>query len=117
MKTKAWILIFSALALVCLGLRLFLLSAPEKKAAQVYSAGELIWEIDLTENAEYRVENGGGWNILTVKDGKICVSYASCPTQDCVKCGAQNSGAPIVCLPNRMVIEFSDAVQLDALAH
>ncbi len=117
MKTQTWILLFALLAVVCLVLSFILLSASASNFARVYTENKLILELDLRENGEYRIENGENWNILTVKDGKISVSSASCPTQDCVKCGERNSGAPIVCLPNRMVIEFADTEELDALAH
>ena len=116
MKTRTWILLFALLALLCLALSFVLLSAPTSHFAWVYTENKLVLELDLRDNGEYRIENGENWNILTVKDGKISVSSASCPTQDCVKCGERNSGAPIVCLPNRMVIEFADTEELDALA-
>lgn len=116
MKTKTWIVLFSALALIFLVLSLVFLSMPASNRAKVYSENELVLELDLSKDGEYQIENGDNWNILTIKDGKLCVSSASCPTQDCVKCGAKNSGAPIVCLPNRMVIEFADTEELDALA-
>ncbi len=115
MKTKNWILIFSLLALCCLALSLlFFRCGKEKNTALVYSDGALVLRIDLSKDDEYRIENATRWNVLTVKDGNICVSDASCPTHECVKSGARNHGAPIVCLPNRLVIEFSDA-QLDAM--
>ena len=116
MKTKTWIFLFVLLALVCLALSIVFLSAPANDCAKVYTEGKLILEIDLNKNGEYRVGNGENWNILVVNDGKISVRAASCPTQDCVKFGERNSGAPIVCLPNRMVIEFADTEELDALA-
>lgn len=117
MKTRTWILLFTLLAFVCLAFSLVFLFAPARDCAKVYTEEKLVLEIDLNKNGEYRVENGESWNILTVKDGKISVSSASCPTQDCVRCGERNSGAPIVCLPNRMVVEFSNKEDLDALAH
>ncbi len=116
MKTKTWILLFALLAVLCLVLSFIFLRAPVSNFARVYTENKLVLELDLRKNGEYRIENGESWNILTVKDGKISVSSASCPTQDCVRCGEQNSGAPIVCLPNRMVIEFGDTEELDALA-
>ena len=71
--------------------------------------------IDLAVDGEYRIESGGGWNILTVSGGKIAVTSASCPTQDCVHHAAADHGAPIVCLPNRLVVQFSTPSELDAL--
>ncbi len=116
MKTKTWIFIFSLLALCCLVLSIiFLHCGAEKSTALVYSDGALIMRIDLSKDDEYRIDIGSDWNLLSVKNGKICVSDASCPTHDCVSSGSKNHGAPIVCLPNRLVIEFEDA-QLDAIS-
>ena len=110
MKTKTWILIFSLLAAVCLALTLlFFCSGEEKNTALVYSDGELVARIELTKDGEYRIECGNDWNLLSVKGGKISVTDASCPTHDCISAGRRNHGAPIVCLPNRLVIEFEDA--------
>ncbi len=116
MKTRTWILLFCAVALICVALSLlFFLGGEEKNTALVYSDGELIQTIELTQDAEYRIDFGEEWNILTVKNGKISVSSASCSTQDCVHFGESNHGAPIVCLPNRLVIEFAQKDSLDAV--
>jgi hypothetical protein len=44
------------------------------------------------------------------------VTAASCPDGDCVRCGAQNSGPPITCLPNRLTIRFSASGGVDGVA-
>ena len=116
MKTKYWILIFSVLAAACIILTVFFFCTGQPvEQALVYSDGKLIKTIDLKEDGEYTIENGEEWNVLTVKDGKIRVSSASCKNQDCVHQGASNHGAPIVCLPNHLVIRFEDAGDLDAV--
>lgn len=116
MKTKHWVLIFASIAVVCCVLTaLFFFGGEEKSIALVYSDGVLVQTIDLTENGEYRIENGREWNVLSVENGKIRVSSSSCDNGDCIHCGARNCGAPIVCLPNRLVIEFSDGETLDAV--
>ena len=51
--------------------------------------------------------------VSAVSDGKIAVTAASCPDADCVRCGPQNSGPPIVCLPNRVSIRFSENGEVD----
>lgn len=115
MKTKTWILIFSLLAAVCIAfILLFSCGGEKKNTALVYSDGVLVMRIDLSKNDEYHISHGNEWNLLSVKDGKICVYDASCQTHDCVNAGSKNHGAPIVCLPNRLVIEFEDT-QLDAV--
>lgn len=116
MKTRSWILLFSLLALLCAGLSaVFLLGCEGADFAEVYSDGKLISRVDLSKDAEYRVDYGGEWNSLTVKDGKISVSAASCASQDCVRHAPADHGAPIVCLPNRLVIKFVNSSELDAI--
>jgi len=56
---------------------------------------------------------GGGHNVVTVKDGRIAVTQANCPDHYCMDRGFCNSGSPIVCLPNRLVIEFSGEQEID----
>ena len=116
MKTRFWILLpFLAVAVVCAGLSVWPLGGKAETTAEVYSDGKLVQTIDLAVDGEYRIESGGGWNILTVSGGKIAVTSASCPTQDCVHHAAADHGAPIVCLPNRLVVQFSTPSELDAL--
>lgn len=116
MKTRNWIVLFVLLALLCTGLTLFFFNGDASDCtALVYSDGVLVRTIDLTRDAEYRIEFGSEWNVLTVKSGSISVTSASCENGDCIRTGAGNHGAPIVCLPNRLVIEFSDKADLDAL--
>ena len=115
MKTRFWILLFLSIAVVCAGLSIWLLGGRAETTAEVYSDGKLVQTIDLAVDGEYRIESGGGWNVLTVSGGKITVTSASCPTQDCVHHAAADHGAPIVCLPNRLVVQFSTPSELDAL--
>lgn len=116
MKTRSWILLFSALALICTVLSaVIFLGAESAATAVVYSDGEAVRSIDLSVDGEYRIDCGESWNILTVRDGKISVTAASCASQDCVHHAPADSGAPIVCLPNRLVIRFTDGTTLDAM--
>lgn len=116
MKTKAWVLLFSFLALLLAGLSaVFLLGGESADFAEVYSDGKLVMRVDLSEDAEYRVEYGDAWNLLTVSDGKIAVTSASCSAHDCVRHAPADHGAPIVCLPNRLVIKFTNSSDYDAL--
>ena len=61
MKTRTWILIFSALAALCIVLSLiFFLPSDKKNTALVYSDGKLVQTIDLTQDAEYQIEFENG---------------------------------------------------------
>lgn len=116
MKTKSWIFLFSAFAVLCATLSAVLfLGGRSASTAVVYSDGIAVQTLDLSVDGEYRIEYGKGWNILTVRDGKISVTTASCASQDCVHHAPASSGAPIVCLPNRLVIRFTDDTVLDAM--
>ena len=114
MKTKYWILLFLLLALVLGGLTLLLHGGGRAAGyAEVYLDGQLYRTVPLAVGQSFTVESARGSNTVTVKDGKIAVTHASCPDQYCVQRGFQNSGAPIICLPNRLVIRFTDTT-LDA---
>ena len=109
MKTKHWILLLGALFVLLVGIvAVQRLTARPAARAEVYVDGALYASLDLSEDRNLRVETGRGWNELEVKDGKLAVVAASCPDGDCVRCGAANAGAPIVCLPNRLSIRFTD---------
>lgn len=114
MKTRGWVILFAALALLCAGL-CFGIRQEKADFAYVYSEGALVLTIDLSVDASYRVERGADWNELTVCAGRLYVSAASCPTQDCMRSGAATAGLPIVCLPNDLLICFADGSALDAL--
>lgn len=116
MKTKNWILLFAGVAAVCLLISYFVFfGGSPAAAATVTSDGVTVMTLDLSVDGEYRVKSDYGENVLRVAGGKVCVVSADCPTQDCVHHAPANSGAPIVCLPNRMVITFSNAAAYDAI--
>lgn len=116
MNTKTWILLFSILAVLCLLSSFFLLRNQEPQDhAMITSDGIEIMELDLSVDGTYTIPYGEEWNVVTVRNGKIAVTSASCSSQDCVKHGYSNSGAPIVCLPNRMVITFTAQKTHDAM--
>ena len=117
MKTKTWILIFALLLIVCLGAGFFFLMPGEASThAEISSHGSVVKTVDLRINQEFTVESGSGsYNVITVKDGKIGVSEATCPDHYCMKRGFCNSGTEIVCLPNRMTIRFLGQQEIDAV--
>lgn len=117
MKTKTWILLFAAVLVLCVGLSVLLLGQGQAYGyAEIYQDGSLIRTVDLSQPQRFTVENGSASNTITVADGKIAVTGASCPDHYCMEKGWQNSGAPIVCLPNRLVIQFTDRAGMDAVA-
>ena len=116
MKTKTWILLFALLLIACLGLSMPLLMPGEAAThAQITSWGQVIKTVDLHIDQEFTVEQDTGYNVITIRDGKIGVTAASCPDHYCMKRGMCNSGTEIVCLPNRMTIRFLGVQEIDAV--
>ena len=111
MKTKFWIILFGAVAAACIFLSLPLLSQEQARFAQISSKGEIVKTVDLQIDQEFTVD---GKNTITVQDGKIAVTWASCPDHYCMKRGFCAGGTDIVCLPNRLVIAFMGEQDVDA---
>lgn len=117
MKTKYWIILFAVLFAVCICLSLWLFRVGDSCTyAEIRSEGKLIGTVDLRFDQSFTVESTRGTNTITVADGKIAVTDASCPDHFCMKRGALNSGSDIICLPNQLVIHFVGEESLDATA-
>lgn len=116
MKTKYWIIIIAAVLAVCIGISVLLYNNKEAKAVQVYSDGKLLYTLPLDLDTTVTVETDQGTNTVTVKDGKVAVTEANCPDQYCVKRGFCSSGMQIVCLPNRLILKFSENSALDGVS-
>lgn len=57
-------------------------------------------------------------NVITVKDGKLSVTFSDCPDGVCAHSGAiSESGQSICCLPNRTVIRVvTKSAETDVIA-
>ena len=105
--------ILAALILILAGAAAFLLLRPKSggHVARISLDGQVVEEIDLSRvEAPYTltIDGPGGFsNTITVEKGRICVSKAGCPDQICVHQGYISDGTtPIVCLPNKLIIEI-----------
>ena len=118
MKTKTWILLLSGVFLISLlGSFLVLRRQPDAALAEVSSGGKVVKTVNLRENQQFTITSkNGGKNVVTVQDGKIAVTDATCPDHYCMKRGFCASGTDIVCLPNKLVIHFIGAQTVDAAA-
>ena len=91
----------------------FILKDTENQVVTVIQDGKEIYRFDLTNTKDQEITitspDGDSYNIIPIKDGKICVSDADCPDQTCVKTGTLRSEhLPIVCLPNKLIIRFCE---------
>lgn len=111
MKTKSWIILIAVVAAVCIFLSLPLFSQEQARFARITSKGQVVKTVDLSVDQEFTVD---GKNTVTVENGKIAVTWASCPDHYCMKRGFCSGGTDIVCLPNRLVITFLGDQEIDA---
>ncbi len=116
MKTKTWILLLLALLLLCAGLSIPMLLPREDAAfAEIYSDGKLMYTVDLHMDRTIELVTTNGRNVVTIRDGKIAVTEASCPDHYCMERGYCAGGAQIVCLPNKLVIAFLGEQEVDGV--
>ncbi len=114
MNTRMWAAILSVLLVVSIGL--CFLPKGQSDTVRVLCDGELLQTISLKEDGEYTIKTRYGTNVLEVRDGAIAVISADCPGNDCVHMGYRRGGMSIVCLPNRLVLEFAQSGDLDGIS-
>ena len=116
-NTRFWIAIITTPFLVsCVAAVTVFLYHGNGNVVSVYHRGELVETIHLdtvTTPYSFTINSGNnGYNVISVEQGRICVSDASCPDHVCINTGWITDGAiPIVCLPNELVIQIESTVQ------
>lgn len=96
---------------------LWLILKPHSQTVQIIQDGKVLYTINLekSEDQTIEVEYQGSKNVIRIQDHKICVIDAECPDHTCVKMGElKSSAAPIVCLPNKLVLKFAETDDIDA---
>lgn len=116
MKTRYWIIVL-ALLLAASSAAAFFLGRDNQPAdtVQVLSEGKLLYTLSLNKDQTITVKTERGSNSITVQDGKVAVTEADCPDGYCMARGYCSSGAQIVCLPHRLVLQFADS-ELDGVS-
>lgn len=98
--------------LVSACLSAWILRHSEKQAVEIVQDGTVLYSFDLndTENRQIRISApDGGYNLIQIQNGMICISEADCLDQTCVKMGKLKSDyLPIVCLPHKLIVRFAE---------
>ena len=102
------IISIGVILIICVALNVYIFNYKlDNVTADVYRNGELIKSLDLSDDCEFVITGDYGENTVTVRHGQICISHADCRDQICVNQGWISNGVvPIVCLPNKIVIEI-----------
>lgn len=117
MKTKFWIIITAAILIICLGLTLWLYRSGEAASTvTVISEGKVLYTLSLSVDQTIEIKSERGTNTVNIQGGKIAVTQADCPDGHCMARGYCDRGAQIVCLPNRLVLQFSHESAIDGIA-
>ena len=112
MKLRILIIIAAAVFIAGIIGCVLVLNAPKKNTVIIKSGGKVLYTLDLSKEDDRAFEvksSDGGVNLIEIKDGKIRVKSADCPDKTCMRMGwLESSAMPVVCLPHRLVIEFTD---------
>lgn len=88
-----------------------LLQHPDTDWVEIIQNGNVLYRLNLTQTEDQIIEvkYEDRLNRIEIQDHKIHMLEADCPDHTCINMGWLNSAAPIVCLPNHLVIQFSDS--------
>lgn len=89
----------------------FVGNSPHGQVVQVLQDGNVLYTFDLSrqDDQDIRVEYEGRTNVIQIQNGRIRMLEADCPDHICIQMGWLDSAAPIVCLPNHLVIQFASS--------
>ena len=103
------VLVITALALAAAAAAYVLGNAVDARTAVIQDADGNTFVMPLSKDDVLTVASSAGTNVVEVQSGKVRVSEADCPNQDCVDQGwISNAGQQIVCLPHKLVVNITD---------
>lgn len=119
-KTQLKIIYAVTVLIFLLGIAgsLILMQKPQSSVVEIVRDEQVLYRFDLSsaEDRIFTIPYKDSYNIIEISGGKIRVSEAGCKDNTCVKMGRLKGGAPIVCLPNHLVIRYVSGGEVDAAA-
>lgn len=121
MKNKRHVVLAICIGIFVAGLAgsFWVLRRSHGSTVRISQDEKILYTIDLSnaEDQTFETVYDGRTNIIEISNGQIRVKEAECPDQVCVETGWLKNSAPIICLPNHLVIEFADTKSnMDAVA-
>lgn len=103
------VLVIVAVALAAAAAANALGSAVDARTAVIQDEDGNTFTMPLSQDDVLTVASSAGTNMIEVQAGKVRVSEADCPNQDCVEQGwISKAGQQIVCLPHKLVVNITD---------
>lgn len=119
MKNRVFIIVIIVIFLVGIVGSVLVWTAPAKSHIRVVSNDTIIYTADLNtaQDTTFDVRFEDHVNTIEIRDHQIRVISADCPDRTCVHMGwLKSASMPIVCLPHKLVVEFTDDTQeIDAV--
>lgn len=114
MKNRIWVIIFSVVILLCATIYIVgFNTSSNSSVVGIYSNSKLVEKIDLSQveqEREITISGENGKNVILVDKNSIKMLSAECPDKVCVNHGElKKGGAPIICLPNKLVIRWENS--------
>ncbi|HNZ88555.1 MAG TPA: NusG domain II-containing protein [Candidatus Cloacimonas acidaminovorans] len=103
LKPADVVLILLIILAIFLSARYYLSNKPHSQV-YIYKDNQLFGVYSLEQNKVIKIDEH---NTVEIKNGKVRMKFADCPDKRCVKQGFTKS-MPIICLPNKLVIEIQD---------
>ena len=103
------VLVIAAVALAVAAAANALGSAVDARTAVTQDADGNTFTMSLSQDDVLTVASSAGTNVIEVQAGKVRVSEADCPNQDCVEQGwISKASQQIVCLPHKLMVNITD---------
>lgn len=92
---------------------IWIFGKPESEQIEIVQDGKVVFQANLAEEEDQVMEFtfGGRRNTVEIKNHRIRVKSAECADQTCVHMEWLDSRAPIVCLPNHLVIQYTESTE------
>lgn len=111
MKQRKWLIFLTGIILtISLAGSILVFKRPNTDIVEILQDNEVLYRLDLSEPEDQVlvIEYEGRSNTIEVKDHQIHILDADCPDHTCMSMGWLDSAAPIICLPNHLVIRFTN---------
>lgn len=117
MKKKDGIIVVVVLVLALISAIWFYGGSKESGSrVRITIDGKKYGEYSLFQEQEIEISNEQGYNRCLIRDGKVVMIDADCPDGYCVEHKPISyTKETIVCLPHKLVVEITGAVQADGI--
>ena len=79
----------------------------------VVHAANDVYEFSLNEDGVHQVHGALGITTIEIKDGRVRITDSPCPNKTCIR---QGFAKPLVCLPNKVIVNIEESEGYDAIA-